>query len=148
MVTDPKWRVNYEQEWSKSLLQVGERMKSKNKVRLLVSTNAGTHNESGGKTICCINLLFCPPLSAARTQGMVTLSPTPFFPPKLWFPIRFLLIWTDRNRKGGEDGSKEDGMSVGEKKAATKSKTKKGKKQESMWKCSKQFKCWCTNNKN
>lgn len=38
---------------------------------------------------------FCTPLSAMRTQGMVTLSPTPFFHQKLWFPIRFLLMETD-----------------------------------------------------
>lgn len=72
--------IVFGQYLEQSLLQVGLKAK---KVRLLVSTNAGTHNESGGKTICCINLLFCPPLSAARTQGTVTLSPTPFFPPKL-----------------------------------------------------------------
>lgn len=48
--------------------------------------------------------LFCTPLSAGRTQGTVMLSPTPFFHQKLWFPIRFLLMGTDGDRRGGEEG--------------------------------------------
>lgn len=87
--------------------------------------------------------LFCTPLSAGRTQGMVMLSPTPFFHQKLWFPIRFLLMGTDGDRRGGEEGRerhKPETMSVGKesrwvgiKWKVFKSRTNREKKSNKRW---------------